>query len=83
MSTMTSYLEELVRRTHKTEAEVKAMAMETGLRQLWREQILDQYLHGQITRDQAVESIGAVWVDMADRQRQAMQEDLQWAKAAI
>jgi hypothetical protein len=80
MSSVASYLEELVRETRKSEAEVMAMAIEAGLRHLWREQLLGQYLRGQITRVQAVESVGADWVEMAERQYQAAREDLEWAK---
>jgi hypothetical protein len=80
MSSIASYLEELVRETRKSEAEVMAMAIEAGLRQLWREQLLGQYIRGQITRAQVVESVGADWVETAERQQQAAQEDLEWAK---
>lgn len=80
MSTVTSYLDRLVRETHKSEAEVMAMAIEAGLRQLWREQVLGQYLRKQISRPQAVEAVGEDWVDLAERQHRAMQEDLEWAK---
>ena len=73
------YLESLVRDTHKTEAEVVAMAFETGLRQLWREQVLGRYLRGEIARNDAIESVGIDWVEMADRQTAAVNEDLVWA----
>ena len=80
MSTLSTYLDQLVRETHKSEAEVMAMAIEAGLRQLWREQVLGRYLRGELPRQQAVEAAGADWVELADRQRQAMREDLEWAK---
>jgi hypothetical protein len=80
MATVSSYLEDLVRETRKSEAEVMAKAIEAGLRQLWREQVLGQYLRGQITRPKAVETVGADWVELAERQHQAMREDLEWAR---
>ena len=80
MTTVASYLEDLVRETRKSEAEVMAMAIEAGLRHLWREQVLGRYLRGQITRPQAVESVGADWVELAERQHRAALEDLEWAK---
>ncbi len=79
MASSRGYLESLVRDTHKTEAEVVAMAFETGLRQLWREQILGRYLRGEIPRNDAIESVGIDWVEMADRQTAAVNEDLVWA----
>ena len=39
-----TYLETLMRQTHKSEAEVLTLAFQTGLRQLWREHILGRYL---------------------------------------
>jgi hypothetical protein len=79
MSVISAYLEKLVRETNKSEAEVLMLAFETGLRQLWREQILGRYLLGEITRDEAIQLIGIDWVDLAERQHAAMQEDINWA----
>ena len=55
------------------------MAFQTGLRQLWREHILGQYLRGEISREATVEAVGIDWVDLAERQDKAMLEDLEWA----
>lgn len=79
MTKAIAYLETLVQETQKTEAEVVALAFETGLRQLWRERVLGRYLRGQISRDEAIESAGIDWVEVADRQHTAMREDLAWA----
>lgn len=76
VATSRGYLESLLRDTQKTEAEVVAMAFETGLRQLWREQVLGRYLRGEIARNDAIESVGIDWVEMAERQRAAVNEDL-------
>ena len=74
-----AYLETLVSETHKSEAEVMDLALQTGLRQLWREHVLGGYLKGRITRDEAIHAVGIDWVDLAERQHQAMMEDLAWA----
>ncbi len=73
------YLESLVRETHKPELEIMARAFQTGLRQLWREQVLGRYLRGEITRDKAIDLTGIDWVEMAERQHIAMMEDMEWA----
>jgi hypothetical protein len=73
------YLEELVRETRKPEAEVLTLAFKVGLRQLWRERTLGRYLRGEISRDEAIESVGIDWVELAERQYEAMREDLAWA----
>jgi hypothetical protein len=74
-----SYLETLVRESRKPESEVLALALQTGLRQLWREHTLGRYLRGEIAREEAAELVGLDWVEMAERQHTAMREDLAWA----
>ncbi|NLF06676.1 MAG: hypothetical protein GX594_01680 [Pirellulaceae bacterium] len=81
MSSTASFLEQLVRDTGKPEAEIVALAVETGARQLWREHVLGQYLRGEISRQQAAETVGMDWVDMAERQHVAMEEDIAWGLA--
>jgi hypothetical protein len=78
MSVLT-YLEILSRESQKPEAEVIALAVQTGLRQLWRERALGRYLRGEISRDEAIDAVGIDWVDLAERQNKAMMEDLTWA----
>jgi hypothetical protein len=72
-------LESLVRQTKKPEAEVITMAFQTGVRQLWRERVLGQYLRKGITRDEAVDQVGIDWVEVVERQHKATLEDLDWA----
>jgi hypothetical protein len=79
MASALGYLESLVRETHKTEAEVVALAFETGLRQLWREQLLGRYLRGEIPRNDVIESVGMDLVELAEKQYAAAREDLTWA----
>ncbi|HYX23927.1 MAG TPA: hypothetical protein VFC23_07220 [Thermoanaerobaculia bacterium] len=81
MATALTYLERLALEFKKPETEVMAMAFEAGLRQLWREHVLGQYLRGEISRDQAIERAGIDWVDLAERQYAAMTEDLAWAQS--
>ena len=73
------YLESLLRETHRPEAEIVAQAFQTGLRQLWREQVLARYLRGKIDRIDAIALAGIDWVELAERQHEAMLEDLDWA----
>ncbi len=79
MKSVATYLESLARETEKPEAEVMALAVQAGLKQLWRERILGRYLRGEISREEAIEEAGIDWVEIADRQNQAMLEDLDWA----
>ena len=79
MESTLTYLETLAREADKPEAEVMTMAFQTGLRQLWREYNLGRYLREEISREEAVEAAGIDWVELAERQHEAMMEDLEWA----
>ncbi len=79
MSEMLQRLEILARETRRSESEVMTRALEAGVRHLWRERILGRYLRQEISRDEAIEKVGIDWVELAERQRQAVLEDLAWA----
>lgn len=79
MAETVKYIEKLLHEMHKPEAEILARALQTGLKQLWREQALGRYLRGEISRDKATELAGIDWVELAERQHKAMLEDLEWA----
>ena len=79
METSIKYLENLIRETKKSENEIMTAAFQIGLRQLWRERILGRYLRGEISRDEAIESVGIDLVELAERQKSAVMEDLEWA----
>ena len=79
MENLMTNLETLVRETHKSETEVMALALQAGLRQLVRELILGRYLRGGVSRGEAIEAVGIDWVELAEKQRDAVMEDLAWA----
>ena len=79
MESALTYLQTLTRESHKPEAEILTRAFQVGLRQLWRDHVLGRYLRNEITREKAIALVGIDWVDLAERQHQAMREDLEWA----
>lgn len=79
MESTLTYLKLLTDETQKPENEVLTMAFQVGLRQLWREHILGRFLRQEISRDEAIETVGIDWVELAERQHQAMMEDIEWA----
>ena len=79
MATVSEYLGALVRSTNQSETEVVARALEAGLRQLWREDVLARLVRGEITRDEAIEAVGIDWVELAERRRDAVVQDVAWA----
>jgi len=40
---------------------------------------LGRYLHGEIACEEAVQAVGIDWVELAERQHEAMMEGLAWA----
>jgi hypothetical protein len=80
MATTSTSLANLAQELQRPETEIMTMAFEAGLRQLWRERILGQFLRGEIPREQAIERVGIDWVEIAEQQYTAMNEDLTWAR---
>lgn len=64
------------------ESEVFERALERGLEALWEDLVLAQYLDGDLDRDQAIERVGRAKVERADREREAVEEDVRWGMNA-
>ena len=79
MTNILNYLETIAHDIQKPEEEIMTMAFQVGIRQLWRERMLGRYLRGEISRDEAIDSVGIDLVELAERQHKAMMEDLEWA----
>ena len=83
MASASTSLARLAHELQRPETEIMTMAFEAGLRQLWRERILGQYLRGKISREEAIASVGIDWVELAEQQHAAMNEDLAWARGRL
>ncbi|GAK60097.1 hypothetical protein U27_07085 [Candidatus Vecturithrix granuli] len=79
MESTLTYLQRLTDETHKPEAEVLTLAFQAGIRQLWREHVLGRYLRHEVSREEAIEAVGFDLVELAERQHQAVMEDIEWA----
>ncbi|HHB90552.1 MAG TPA: hypothetical protein ENK60_04520 [Anaerolineae bacterium] len=79
MMSVANYLSSLVQMTDQKEEYILAQALEIGLRQLWREEVLARYLRGELSREEAIEQVGITWVALADEQAEAVLEDIHWA----
>lgn len=78
MESTLTYLQRLTDETQKAEVEVLTQAFQVGLRQLWREHVLDRYLRHEMSRKEAIEEVGFDLVELAERQHQAAMEDIAW-----
>ena len=76
--TMRDKLEYLTRATGRGEAEIVAEAIEEGLTELYRKQIADAYLAGELDREQALAELGEEIVENLDYARRAVVQDVQW-----
>ncbi len=78
MESTITYLQRLIDETHKPETEVLTLAFQAGLRELWREHVLGRYLRQEISREEAIDEAGLALVELAERQHQAVMEDVEW-----
>ncbi|MHB9126574.1 MAG: hypothetical protein ACYC4F_11605 [Armatimonadota bacterium] len=78
VNTMRAKLDYLVRKTGRKEAEIVAQAVDEGVSELYRKQISDAYLAGELDRKKAVLELGEECVDDLDYARRAVDADIQW-----
>lgn len=76
--TLREKLEYLVRATGRREAEIIAEAVEEGITELYRKQIANAYLAGEIDREQAIAELGEDIVENLDYALRAIEQDVRW-----
>jgi len=76
--TIRDKLEYLTRSTGRAEAEIVAEAIEEGLTGLYRKQIADAYIAGELDRSQVIAELGEEAVEDLDYARRAVEKDVQW-----
>jgi predicted DNA-binding protein len=60
------------------ESEVPERALERGLENLWEDLMLAQYLDGELDRGETIERVGRTKVERAEREREVVEEDVDW-----
>lgn len=76
--TMRRKLDYLVRTTGQAEAEIVAQAVDEGLSELYRKQLSEAYLAGNIDREKAVHELGKDAVEELDYARNSIDADIAW-----
>ena len=61
-----------------SESAVVEQALERGIDDLWQELVLSLYFDGKLDREQAVDRVGHTTVERAERERGAVEEDVEW-----
>lgn len=60
------------------ESEVFEEALERGIEDLWEDVVLSRYFDGEIEREDAIALVGTAKVERAERERAAVEEDVDW-----
>ncbi len=71
-------LDYLVRATGQAEAEIVAQAVEDGLAVLYRKQVAEAYLSGNLVREKAIHELGRDAVEELDYARKSIDADIEW-----
>ncbi|MFQ6052599.1 MAG: hypothetical protein ACE5K4_13050 [Candidatus Hydrothermarchaeota archaeon] len=71
-------LEALAKARKEEVATIIAKAVEIGIDKLREETILSQYLKGEIKREEAIRLIGLDVIRIAEKQKKAVLEDVEW-----
>lgn len=65
-----------------SESAVLEQAVERGLQEIWEETVLSLYVAGDLDRSKTVERVGGPAVQRADREVEAVEQDVEWGTKA-
>ena len=71
-------LETLAKERKEDVATIIAKAVKIGIEKIRQDTILERYLKKAITREEAIKLVGMELVRLAERQRDAVLEDVKW-----
>ncbi len=75
---LTERVQEIAEARGIPESEILEQALERGVEDLWVDLILSRYINDEIDREKAIELVGRDRVKRADRELQAVEDDVQW-----
>ena len=75
---LTERVREIANARDVPESEVLEQALERGVEDLWQELVLTRYLNEEIAREKAIELAGFDRVKRAERETEAVEEDVRW-----
>lgn len=78
VQTLRGKLDYLVLRTERGEAEIFADAVEEGITGMYRKQVAEAYLTGEVDRPRAIEELGEDAVEDLDYARKTVEHDVKW-----
>lgn len=60
------------------ESDILAEALRLGLKQLWRQAILDEYAEGKLSKKKAIKLLGPELVKRLDEEKRFIIKDVRW-----
>lgn len=75
---LTERVQELAEARGIPESEVLEQALERGVEALWVDMVLSRYVNDEIDRDRAIDLVGPDRVKRAERELQAVEDDVRW-----
>lgn len=75
---ITERVQEIAEARDVPESEILEQALERGVEDLWIDVVLSRYLDNEIDRETAIELVGRDRVKRAEREVEAVEEDVQW-----
>ena len=79
---LTDRVQEIAEARGVSESAILEQALERGVEDLWIDLILDRYVNDEIDRETAVELVGRDRIKRAERERQAVEDDVRWGLSA-
>lgn len=80
-ATLTEKLHFLASRRNENEATLLALALDEGVAALYREALIEAYLAGECSREEAVRELGSEVVEEVEFRRDATRRDVAWGLA--
>lgn len=75
---LTERVRKLAAASDLSEAEILERALERGVEDLWVDLVLSRYLDGEIDREEAIAAVGHDHVRRAERETEAVEDDVRW-----
>jgi len=69
---------EIAQERGMSESAVVEQALERGIEDLWQELVVSLYFEGELDREQAVDQVGHTTIERAERERDAVEDDVEW-----
>nr|WP_233340514.1 hypothetical protein [Haloprofundus sp. MHR1] len=75
---LTERVQEIAEARDIPESEILEQALERGVEDLWVDLVLSRYINDEIDRETAISLVGRDRVKRAERELQAVEDDVRW-----